>query len=363
MARENIKKSKIAFVIPNLNSGGAERVFVNYIRSLNKEKFEIILILIEKSGPFLELIPDYVQIIDLEGKRTRYSFVKLYKCVKKLNPGMIVSTTNYLNILLLMISFFISNNIKICLYEPSMPSAQFGTNHFPRYYLWLMKIFYRFSDYIIAQTEEMKSEIERYYSSPKEEIIVTINPLDTNLIQEQLLNSHNPYNNKKINIIVSGRISKEKGHRFLLKSYMEVVKTNKKFKLNILGRIGNQKYFEELNTFVSDNNLEEYVEFIKFKTNPFPYYKYADVLVLPSEWEGLPNVVLEALYLQTPVIVTDCVPYFYELIDEGKNGYIVKYGDENNLADKILKYNKLHVDTDVLNLPNYDDIFFNMMHN
>ena len=93
------------------------------------------------------------------------------------------------------------------------------------------------------------------------------------------------------------------------------------------------------------------------------FYKFADLLVLSSKWEGLPNVVLEALYLQTPVVVTDCIPYFYKLIHEGKNGYVVKYGDEDDMADKIQKFQNLNVEKDFLNLPNYNKIFWEMIHN
>jgi glycosyltransferase involved in cell wall biosynthesis len=265
--------------------------------------------------------------------------------------------------LVVFASFFIPKRIKTCLYEPSMPSAQFQEKHLPQYYRWLMKVFYRFSDYIIAQTEDMKNEIEQYYSKPKEKIIVTINPIDTALIAKQVTNAKNPYNSKYINIIISGRISDEKGQVFLLKSFAKIVKNNPKYKLHILGNVSNQTYMKQVEKIITENNLQNNVEFMSFKLNPFPYYKFADLLVLSSKWEGLPNVVLEALYLQTPVVVTDCIPYFYKLIHEGKNGYVVKYGDEDDMADKIQKFHNLNVEKDFLNLPNYNKIFWEMIHN
>ncbi len=357
----NTKKKKILFIIPNLSGGGVERVFVNYIRSLDQKKYEIQLVLIEKTGPLLELVPSYVTIIDIKGTRTRYSFFKLLKCIRQNDPHLIVCTTNYLNILLLFVSFFISRKIIICLYEPSMPSAQFGEKYFPQYYKWLMKLLYKYADYIIAQTHDMKIEIEKYYSSPKNQIIVTINPIDIALIKEQISDAINPYDDNHVNIIVSGRISEEKGQTFVLKSFVNVVKQNPNFKLYLLGNISNQSYYQKVKSIILNNNIENNVEFIGFKTNPFPYYKFADLLVLPSKWEGLPNVVLEALYLQTPVVVTDCIPFFNELLSVGKNGFIVKYGDESDLADKILKYNQLDVHSGLLNLPNYDEIFWDML--
>ena len=95
-----------------------------------------------------------------------------------------------------------------------MPSAQIKNKHFPKYYFWLIKLLYKRADFIIAQTEEMEEEIIKYYSSTRNEIIVTSNPLDEALIINQLKDQKNPYNTDDINIIVSGRISEEKGQEY-----------------------------------------------------------------------------------------------------------------------------------------------------
>ena len=351
------EKNTILFTIPTLDGGGAERVFVNYIKSLNPDNWDIHLLLVDRTGIFLNLIPKYVKIHALGIKRTRYAFLKLLKNIKLINPDLIVSTLNRMNILVLIASFFISKQSKICLYEPSMPSAQFENRYLPRYYLWGMRLLYRRSDYIIAQTEEMKEEIKSFYSSPKKDIMVTINPIDTKYIEEQLIDMSNPYSSDYINVIVSGRIREEKGQDFLIKSFSEVVMENPQYKLYIMGKIGDPQFYESLLNIVEDNKLTDHVSFIEFKINPYPYYKYADLLVLPSRWEGLPNVVLETLYLQTPVIVTNCIPFFKRLINEGQNGYIVEFGDTSDLSHKILEYKKLTVEKDVLVLPDYDKIF------
>ena len=352
---------KILFTIPTLNGGGAERVFVNYIRSLNIERYDISLLLINKTGEFLKFIPKYVKILDIGKNKTRHGFFKLIKSIRTINPKLVVSTTNRMNILVLMVSFFISKQIKICLYEPSMPSAQFGNKYLPKYYLFLMKLIYRCSDYIIAQTNEMKNEISEYYVVKKEKILVTSNPIDTKLIDEQVSQFEYPYDKSDINIVTSGRIREEKGFDFLLRSFAKVVENNKKFKLHILGNVGDKSYLKGLQNIIKRSGLSNHVQFMGFKLNPFPYYKYADLFVLSSKWEGLPNVVLETLYLKTPVIVTNCIPYFYELINEGENGFIVEYGDEKDLAEKIQRYSDLSVSRNSLELPDYDKIFLEMV--
>ena len=355
--------STIVFVIPNLKIGGAQRIFVNYIRSINKDKFNIYLILINKAGSFVDQIPNHVKMVNLDIRRTRFGFFKLLNNIKRINPDLIVSTTNYLNLLVLFASIFVSKKTRVCLYEPSMPSAQIKNKHFPKYYFWLMRVLYTRADYIIAQTDEMKEEIIRYYAQPKNDIIVTINPLDKELINSQLDGVKNPYLNDKINVIVSGRISKEKGQDFLVQSFEEVVRKNANFKLNILGAIGNREYYDELLKLVEDLNITEHIEFLGFKNNPYPYYKYADLLVLPSRWEGLPNVVLEAFFLQTPVVVTNCIPFFKRFIKDGKNGYVVETDDITGMSKAILNYSELIVDKEIVPEVDMEQIFNKMIFN
>ncbi|MFC1527230.1 glycosyltransferase [Candidatus Neomarinimicrobiota bacterium] len=363
MKSTQIRKSKlkILFVIPTLNGGGAERVFINYIRSLDQNIYDIVLLLVNRTGEFLSLIPDHVKIVDIGKSKTRHGFFKIIKQIKNIDPELIVSTTNRMNILVLLASFFISRRIKICLYEPSMPSAQFDNDYLPKYYLLLMKLLYRFADYIIAQTVEMKNEILDYYLVNSEKILVTSNPIDTKLIYDSVHRQNNPYNDKYINIVASGRIRDEKGYEFLLNAFIKVIDDNSNYKLYILGNIGDKSYFKKLTKIINENNLNNFVHFLGFQINPFPYYKFADLFVLSSRWEGLPNVVLEALYLKTPVIVTDCILHFRKIIEDGKNGYIVDFGDEINLSQKIQKYSELTVESDVLELPDYNKIFYDMV--
>lgn len=352
---------EILFTIPRLTGGGAERIFLNYMRLLDPEIWNISLLLVRKEGVLLNQIPDYVNIFGLNKTRTRFSLFAFIKSINRLDPRLIVSTSNYLNILLLLASFFIKGNPTICLYEPSMPSAQIFNKHFPKYYFWLIKILYKRADYIIAQTEEMREEIIKYFSHPKKDIVVTINPLDESLIQSQLVGKKNPFDQEQINIIVSGRISEEKGQDALVRAFKYVIEKNNLYRLNILGAIGDQKYYDKLKEIIQDLNLTENIEFLGFKTNPYPYYKYADLLVLPSRWEGLPNVVLEALYLQTPVVVTNCIPYFEKLLKKGINGYIVDVDNSDGLAEAIINYKNLKVDKGTVPKVNMEKIFKRMI--
>ncbi len=154
----------------------------------------------------------------------------------------------------------------------------------------------------------------------------------------------------------------QKGFEFLLRSFHNVIKKNQRFILHILGEDDNNGLYKlELISLSKTLGIADNVIFYGFINNPFPYYKYADLFVLSSKWEGLPNVILEALFLQTPVVVTDCIQYFHEILAEGENGFIVKYGDERSFADRIMKYKELNVNNDVVNMPDYDKFFLDLV--
>ena len=99
----------------------------------------------------------------------------------------------------------------------------------------------------------------------------------------------------------------------LLKAINEI-KKKIKISLLIIGEGKNKKIIKE---FISNNNLEKSVKLKDYTKNPFPYIKQADVFILTSKFEGLPNVLLEAITLKKFVISTDCPTGPNEILDGG----------------------------------------------
>lgn len=90
-----------------------------------------------------------------------------------------------------------------------------------------------------------------------------------------------------------------------------------------------------------------------YKSNPYPYLKNADLFVMSSRKEGFPNVVLEALYLKTPVVASNCVD-FSRVIESGVNGYIVEKGNVLSLREGINRALSTTFDLDRLPIRNFD---------
>lgn len=125
------------------------------------------------------------------------------------------------------------------------------------------------------------------------------NPIDSHLIQT-LANEY-PVENADFLIHV-GSFKYQKAHDTLLKSY---AKTSQRYRLYLLGQ---GKLMNEMKALADELGIAKQVEFVGFKSNPYPYIKQAKFLVLCSRFEGFGRVIAEALAVDTPVISTNC-PY------------------------------------------------------
>ena len=97
----------------------------------------------------------------------------------------------------------------------------------------------------------------------------------------------------------------------------------------------------QLNRLIAVNSLSGKVFFPGFRENPYPYVKNCNVFVLSSRYEGLPNALIEALFLEKPCAATSCIPIISRIITEGDNGYLASSENPSELADAMLKASKL----------------------
>ncbi|GAF87149.1 unnamed protein product, partial [marine sediment metagenome] len=135
------------------------------------------------------------------------------------------------------------------------------------------------------------------------------------------------------NVIVSvGRLFKPKGLPNLLDA-LKIVNKKKTVYLIIIGKGEEEK---RLKVMAKKIGINDRVDFIGFKHNPFKYIANADLFVLSSLWEGCPNTLLEAMACRTPVVSTDAPYGPAEIIEDSVNGYLVPVADSSRLAEKIL---------------------------
>ena len=143
-------------------------------------------------------------------------------------------------------------------------------------------------------------------------------------------------NYKKIKIIFIGRFEDQKDPMTFVKA-LNLLKNKIDFRSIIMGR---GYYHNELKNFLLHKKLKEKVKIINWQNNPYKYLKTCDLLVLTSKYEGLPNILLEAISLKKNIISTDCPTGPKEILDNGKGGDLFKIGDYQQLSKKIILLNK-----------------------
>jgi glycosyltransferase involved in cell wall biosynthesis len=229
--------------------------------------------------------------------------------------------------------------------------------------LYLLNKAYKNATMVIAQTPEMKYELIEFHKLDKNKIEVILNPIDTSLIDKKTQNELNPYSSENnVNIVAAGRLARQKGFDTLIKAFAYVVRKNVNFKLYIIGNnAGEEVYLRQL---VSQLDLENTVYFLGFQENPYKFFKYADAYVLSSRWEGLPNTVLENLYLKKPIIATRCIPFMEELIKDKKNGLLIDVDNIEELSNAILNYKIINVEHSsvVFNNQKFELLFQRLIH-
>ena len=215
---------------------------------------------------------------------------------------------------------------------------------------------YSLSSLIIVNSQEFKNEIKKKLNLKS---ICIYNPLDKKKITDKAKISFkkNPFKIKNsLKLISVGRLVDQKDHLTLLRS-IKNIKNKIKVELILIGQ-GKNKIF--LNNYIKINRLEKNVKILGYKKNPYPFIRYSNILVLTSKYEGLPNVLLEAITLKRFVISSDCPTGPKEILDNGKGGMLFKTGNYRDLSKKIILCNnqtkliKRKINHAYLSLKKYD---------
>lgn len=342
MKPQTRKRTKCLFVLPDLSGGGAERVTLDLVRNINKDKFEVTLFLLRYSGEYLNNVPQNINLkYGIKGKKSLYlNFFKIFKelliAVKEVD--IVVGALE------LKGHFFATSAARLC----NKPVIGWVHKHLGYYlqsvpflkriiYKNITKILYKNMDGIVTVSNDAKMSIQSLFPEFANKVSYIYNPVDFSKIRE-LASGNLPEWFKSIEskpILLSvGRLEYQKGFDLLLKAFAKVKKEGLEGTLVILGEGSMRKYLEDM---VSDLNLKDDVILPGF-VNPYPIMANSDVFILSSRYEGLPTVLIEALGLDLPVISTDCPAGPREILENGRYGILIEPEDVDVMARSIKSY-------------------------
>ena len=206
-----------------------------YAKLLFKQGYVVRLVnLGERSGELSEYVPINIEYITLGATHVRSTIFKLYKMIRAWKPDFIFSSLKYTSVLILVLSLFC--NICVIMRESTVPCNKLFVTFKARIVDWFTRMLYKRAYKIIAQTDEMKQEIESYYKLPANRICVLNNPIDSDLLEEKTKDIDNPYGEYKGSeiMLAVGNISYAKGYDILLEAFEQY--DNVKSHLFIIGR-------------------------------------------------------------------------------------------------------------------------------
>ena len=317
--------------MPSVEGGGVEKNFFIISNYLANKLNKVLLITAEnnlsKKINNIEIVYPKSNFWRNKGRFRKY-IICVFLLIKILlkNRNIFVFTFQANLYAILVCKLF---RIKVISRSNSSPSG--WSKNFIKNYIY--KVGLNLADTIIVNSIEFKNEMKRKFSVNPVHIY---NPLNkTEIIKLSKKKVKNLYPKKVLKIISVGRLVDQKDHLTLLKA-INLIKKLCKFKLILIGRGNNS---DKINNYIEKNNLSKFVK-IFYTTNPFPYIKQADIFLLSSQYEGLPNVLLEALTLKKLVISSDCPTGPKEILDHGKGGLTFKMNNEFDLYKKIIFFIK-----------------------
>lgn len=195
----------------------------------------------------------------------------------------------------------------------------------------LFKLIYYLADEIIVNSVSFKKELQNQLNLKSN---VVFNPFKQSKKKAKLKFFKNF---KALKIVNIGRLTDQKDQITLLKCLNLLNKKKLKYKCCIIGD-GDKK--EYLQNYIKLNNLEKLVKLTGYKKDAENYLNSANLFVLTSKFEGLPNVLLEAQSNNIPIISSDCPTGPKEILLRGKLGDLFKVGDYRKLYYLILKFSK-----------------------
>ena len=324
---------KLIFYNPSFETGGVENNIKKYFDIISQtKKFKIIFIstdhkLIKKKIKNAKIKPT-------AGWKLRNRFFKYlvsfyYLTAESLKEKTII--LSFQNNIFAIISALITGS-KIIVRLNTSPDKYIKSKITKK----IFKFFYTKADMIIVNDEDFKNKVNNFFKIKSK---VVHNSIDIRSIDKKakFYIKDNFFNNKTLNLISVGRLTKQKDHLTTLKA-LSLIKDRVKFKFLIIGS-GKEKKI--IKSFIFNNELKNFVKIKSFTKNPYPFIKKADIFILSSTYEGSPNVLLEAGALKTLIISTNCSTGPKQILSFGRGGYLFKTSNFKKLS-KILTKMKIN---------------------
>jgi glycosyltransferase involved in cell wall biosynthesis len=326
----------VAIFTSNMDGGGAERAMAKLAGGIADQGYDVDLVLSRAEGHYLGEVPDTVRIVDLDASRVVASIPGLVRYLRRERPAALLTSMNYVNVVGIWARSLARVQTRLVVNEQN--ALSFEASHSPRRRHRLMPRligrFYPWADRIVSVARGTADDLARTTGLARDRIEVVPNPIVTPELRElaRAPVDHPWFGPGEPPVVLSvGRLSRQKDFGTLLRAFARVLE-RRPARLLILGE-GPER--ETLESLISELGLQGSAALPGWVGNPYPWMTHAGAYVLSSSWEGLPSVLIEALYCGVPIVATDCISGPNEILEGGEHGLLVPVGDVGALAQGI----------------------------
>lgn len=317
----------IAFMIGSLTKGGAERVMTNLIDYFANQGCQTTLVTQyqrEQEYPLNAKTKRILSDITEEetGRSRILNFIRRFRKLRNIwkaeRPDAILVFIGKNNIMTILTAWGL--HIPVVVSVRADPRLEYPG----KLMRFLARFLFRYAEGVVLQTNQCK---EFFPKAVQKKAVILHNPVNQEFFEEAYTGE------REHTIVTVGRMDSNKNQALLIRSFANVLPEYPDYRLILYG---DGEDMDKLRTLVAELHLEQHVTFAGVVNHVAERIKKAGVFVLPSDTEGMPNALIEAMALGVPVIATDCPcggPA--DLIRHGVNGFLTPVGDVNAMTENL----------------------------
>lgn len=339
IARNNAAEPRphVAFFIRALDGGGAQRDAILLANSLSETGIRVSILTLLPEGRLRRLVADGVAVHHVRAKRLATAVIPLRNAIRELKPAVLLSSEAAANLATFAAVQLLAPKTcpRLVLREVTAPSIAKGLDPYlqNRLAFRLAGYVYSRASRVLTLTDGARRDLIVNFGVPAERIsVMTSNAvIDPPTVARLALGETAPEKREKGLLVAIGRLSPEKDHLTLIEAFARLhIRTPARLVI-----VGEGPMRPALEAAITRLGLEDRVTLAGATNDPFQWLLKADVLVSSSKFEGLGNVLIEALACGTAIVSTDCPYGPREVLEGGRLGRLVPVGDPKAMSDAI----------------------------
>lgn len=320
--------ARIAFLLPDMRGGGAERVALTLIEGILDRGHEVDLVLFQARGALMQLLPREVTVVDLAVDRMRKAIWPLARYLRERRPDALQASMWPVTLVAILARLLARSRNRLVVSDHNNITEQFrGQALRLKLIGWSIRLLYPLADARVTVSRDVAVDLGTISGLSPKLFDVVYNPIPQRA-ERPTLEADARWTGKHRRILSVGTLKRQKNHELLLRAFAIL---HRRGPANLL-ILGEGELRPKLKEVADELGIAEATSMPGFALEPAPYYATADIFVLSSDYEGFANVLVEAMASGISVVSTNCRSGPREILEDGQYGRLVPVGDAEALA-------------------------------